>query len=186
MSQASSPAPTRIRFATPGEGAWVDETFKQCLGFSFPSAVEGVDDGTMQHGYQFLDCLLVIEIRSTGERVGALLAGPPHKYLKAMPRDMVAGAAQIITKLSGIAVLPEHRGRGYGNRLLRRSVAEFRSRDYQWMYGQFSQDPALERFYVAAGFTVRPPGVHLVGPPVTGAAVFTANADDEQWFDVTL
>lgn len=92
-------------------------------------------------------------------------------------QELIAATATTV-KLSVIVVEAEHRGGEVGSKLLRRLIAEFRVREYRWMYGQMNAtDPRLPRFYTRLGFDVLELGQDLelpfgVWPAATG----------ERWF----
>ena len=184
--QSDTRRPTRIRYAEAGDAGWVQQTFQECLGLPFPKAIASLRQGTLEHGSHFFQALMVIEDRETREPIGAALAGPSTRFMSALPPDLAAVAAAIAAKLSGIAVTAEHRGNGYGHRLLTRTLAEYRQREYHWIYGQFAESEALSRFYQSLGFDVHPAGAPMVGPATLGSPKFAPAAPDEQWFDLVL
>lgn len=177
----------RVRFAQPGEGADVSRMFTDWLGISFPSVGPMLDSGHMIITDEILQALLVLEDRSTRQPYGVLLAGPATRYAQAMPLPQLTDAVmQVAAKLSAIAVDPEHRGRGYGGKLLRRALSEYRQRDYIWMYGQFDQSPQLARFYAAHGFTIHACGEAVEAPLAVGRGLLMPEDPTEQWFDKVL
>lgn len=181
----STPPPLRMRVGKPGDGARLKPLWLPWLGNHFDEAMDSLDHGTMLTSGGFLELVLVAEDRSSGDVVGMLLAGPPHHFFEAYPAEMRPVVAQLVVKLSGIAVAPERQHEGIGTKLVRRAVGEFRRAEYRWMYGQFAHQRNLTDFYKRLGFTVHPAGKDLTAPRELGT-VQLACQPGEHWFDQTL
>ncbi len=181
----STPPPLRMRVGKPGDGARLKPLWLPWLGNHFDEAMDILDQGTMLTSGGFLELVLVAEDRSSGDVVGMLLAGPPHHFFEAYPAELRPVVAQLVVKLSGIAVAPERQQEGIGTKLVRRAVGEFRRAEYRWMYGQFAQQRNLTEFYKRLGFTVHPAGKDLTAPRELGATQLTCQSG-EHWFDQTL
>ncbi len=144
---SSTPQPLRMRVWKPGDGARLKPLWLPWLGNHFDEAMDSLDQGTMLTSGGFLELVLVAEDRSSGDVVGMLLAGPPHHFFEAYPAELRPVVAQLVVKLSGIAVAPERQHEGIGTKLVRRAVGEFRRAEYRWMYGQFAHQRNLTEFY---------------------------------------
>ncbi len=181
----STPPQLRMRVGKPGDGARLKPLWLPWLGNHFDEAMDSLDQGTMLTSGGFLELVLVAEARSSGDVVGMLLAGPRHHFFEAYPAELRPVVAQLVVKLSGIAVAPERQQEGIGTKLVRRAVGEFRRAEYRWMYGQFAQQRNLTEFYKRLGFTVHPAGKDLTAPRELGATQLTCQPG-EHWFDQTL
>lgn len=175
----------RVRVGKPGDGAQLKPLWLPWLGNHFDEAMDSLDQGAMLTTGGFLELVLVAVDLDSGDVVGMLLAGPPHHFYEVFPAELRPVVAQLVVKLSGVAVAPNHRGAGIGTKLVRRAVGEFRGAEYRWMYGQFAHERSLTRFYKRLGFTVHSAGDDLTAPHEFGSARLTCQPG-EQWFDQAL
>lgn len=120
-------------------------------------------------GDQRLSRTLVLSARRDGQTAGMLLAGPPVALYNRVMHTTVSYPEQTVQrmhiafmaglwKLDILAVAPEHRGRGLGARLVRRSLDIARKSKVEMLYGQFHAQEELGGFYAGLGFTIPAPG----------------------------
>ncbi len=128
---------------------------------------------------QILARTLVLSARKGSMTVGMLEMGPatgPYRQLLTNLLGSQAPASAIqqvhmdmavrVTKLHMVAVLPEHRGLGFGRALVSHALDVARQSASKQVYGQFDSASAeLAGFYTDLGFTIRPKGssLRLVG-----------------------
>lgn len=182
MSAQKPTTAIRVRFARPDEAASLRRLVETSIPhserwkiFDALAAGELVDDNLIS------ELILVAEDRAeSGPCLGVAVAHPPTGALQRAgfrDEELMAAAATVV-KLSAVAVRAEHRGGEIGSRLLRRLIAEFRAREYQWMYGQMNAaSPRLSMFYRRLGFDVLELGKDLELP----FGIWPA-AKGEQWF----
>lgn len=180
------PSVATVRFARPGEGAWISSLFSDSIGIAYSDFADALDRGQLTNTTRVLDCALVVEERSSGRPLGALLAGAPVNLLKITPPELRLPMVELVVKLSAIAVLSDYQCLGLGEKLLRHAIAEYRARDYKYLYGQFTADPRLERFYERIGFSVLPAGQPLVPPFAVGRLSLMSSGPSDHWFQMTL
>lgn len=108
----------------------------------------------------------LVAVDDTGGPIGGLLAGPSDHFLSKMPQQF--GAQPLVngilrtSKLHFVAVEETHRRTGAGAALVATAREIVRGSQADVFYGQFdADDPALERFYRKAGFTIHPAGTGL-------------------------
>jgi GNAT superfamily N-acetyltransferase len=104
-----------------------------------------------------------------GEVIGCGVLGPSVPFMRQLEQHDLVQAWVGLTKLHALAVDDAHRGRGNGQRLVRRILEIARSSGLFTVYGQFDyiQRPQLESFYTGCGFTVCEPA-----KPINAGIVF--------------
>nr|WP_284751502.1 GNAT family N-acetyltransferase [Arthrobacter sp. efr-133-R2A-120] len=121
--------------------------------------------GNRKNRYTEFLMLLVAE-NGSGEVVGCVHAGPAEHIMEtamqnapdAEIRAALAGF-MFLTKLHGIAVRPDYRGRGVARALLQRVVEAYTRSGRDLLYGQYTATEDLGDFYRKQGFQVPGPGV---------------------------
>ena len=172
----------RIRSAHPDEAASLRRLVEGSIPhteawtvFDVLAADELVDNDLVS------ELVLMAEDRAApGPCLGVAVAHPPTAALQRAgfrDQDLTAAVATVV-KLSAVAVEAKHRGGEVGSKLVRRLIAEFRLREYRWMYGQMNAtDPRLPRFYTRLGFDVLELGQDLELPFAAWPA-----SEGERWF----
>ncbi|SLD23386.1 GNAT family N-acetyltransferase [Mycobacteroides abscessus] len=147
----------------------------------------GVLGSSLEHGQESLDVMLehadiddqlmsrmlVLSARRGGRTVGMLVMGPPGgfyngvmaqvaSYPQRMIQQMHVAFLVGLCKLDVVAVVPEERRRGLGERLIRHALDVARKSAVERIYGEFYNDTGLAAFYEGLGFTVPGPGQSLL------------------------
>lgn len=172
----------------PGEGQAVEQLLATAAA-ARPGLAHTIDSGQLITGYDVAECYLVAYDRDNGSIVGALAASPPIAWLRAMgehgmPEDERQILAQVVTKVHSVVVDAAHRRHGVGRKLLLGAMAFYRSREYQWLYGQFRGDELIP-FYQSLGFEISEPDEHLI-VPIGGVSRGMHGEAGERWFSTLL
>jgi GNAT superfamily N-acetyltransferase len=172
----------------PGEGQAV-ERMLATVAAPRPGLAHTIDHGQLITGYEVAECYLVACDRDSDSIIGALAASPPMLWLRTMgkhgmPEHERQLLAQVIAKVHSIVVDAAYRRHGVGRKLLLSATAFYRSREYQWLYGQF-RDDELVPFYESLGFEISEPNQDLIVP--IGSVSRGMHGDSgERWFSTLL
>lgn len=144
-------------------------------------------------------CTLILSIRVDSHTAGMLVAGAHDRLWKAMgaasygPAIHAEASEEVrekaegeyvatvlsVSKLHMVAVDPGHRGRKHGRRLVNSAVDRLVKGGTVMIYGQFTGDRDLRKYYSSLGFEVLGKGEPLDMAPATGKAFsFTPQPDD--------
>jgi hypothetical protein len=101
--------------------------------------------------------MIFVAVNYERQVVGVIHSRPPLEMISAMPglsRQERQRAQMVISKITGVGVLPDWRQMGIGKRLSRYLSAITWNSGCRLLYGQFAVPSGLSNFFVSSGFDV--------------------------------